>query len=166
MKASFKLFLFVVSLISFAGACQAQQAQQAPQTAQAPHALTREQQAQLDKQDQDIAQVASTIVKMVDENKAGDIWDLSSPLARKVITRDDFVKKVTNDRAALGAAGMRMPMGVRHLHFDGTGNMPAGSYITVTFDTQFSQAQKSSREIVTFILDPDNSWRFAGYSVR
>jgi uncharacterized protein YneR len=61
---------------------------------------------------------------------------------------------------------MRMPMGVRHLRYDGTGNMPAGAFINVAFDTQFSNARQGSREMVTFMLDQDNMWRFVGYAVR
>jgi hypothetical protein len=44
--------------------------------------------------------------------------------------------------------------------------MPAGAYLNILFDTQFSQASQSSREMVTFILDSDKVWRFVGYSVR
>ncbi|VXC98240.1 conserved exported hypothetical protein [Burkholderia sp. 8Y] len=134
--------------------------------AQPAPSLTREQQAGLDKQDHDIAQMADVIVKMIDQNKTGEVWDAGSAVAKKVITREDFVNKVTHDRAALGTAAMRMPMGVKHLHFDGTGNMPAGWFMSVSFDTQFSQARQSAREVVTFVLDPDRVWRFAGYSVR
>jgi len=57
-------------------------------------------------------------------------------------------------------------MGVKHYRYDGTGNMPAGAYINILFDTQFGQASQSSREMVTFILDSDKVWRFVGYSVR
>jgi hypothetical protein len=134
--------------------------------AQPAPSLTREQQAGLDKQDQDIAQMADVIVKMIDQNKTGEVWDAGSAVAKKVISREDFVSKVTRDRAALGTPGMRMPMGVKHLHFDGTGNMPAGWFMSVSFDTQFSQARQSAREVVTFMLDPDRVWRFVGYSVR
>lgn len=162
MKTSTKLWLSGISSMSFCIACQAQPV---PQTGPAP-SLTREQQAGLDKQDQDIAEMAGTIVKMIDQNKAGDVWDVSSDVAKRVIAREDFVSKVSRDRATLGTPGMRMPMGVKHLHFDGTGNMPAGWFMSVTFDTQFSQPQQPSREVVTFILDADRSWRFVGYSVR
>ncbi|WP_244817650.1 DUF4019 domain-containing protein [Caballeronia sp. Lep1P3] len=134
--------------------------------AQPVPSLTRDQQAGLDKQDQDIAQMAGAIVKMIDENRAGEVWDASSAVAKKVITREDFIGKITRDRAALGTPGMRMPMGVKHLHFDGSGNMPAGWFMSVSFDTQFSQARQSSREVVTFMLDADRTWRFVGYSVR
>jgi hypothetical protein len=156
MKTSTKQWLSALSLMSFGIVSLAQPAP----------SLTPEQQAGLDKQDRDVAQLADVIVKMIDENKAGDVWDASSAVAKKVITREGFVTKVSQDRGALGKPGLRMPMGVKHLHFDGTGNMPAGWFMSVAFDTQFSQARQSAREVVTFVLDADKVWRFAGYSVR
>ncbi|SAK46980.1 membrane protein [Caballeronia catudaia] len=172
MKARITLSLGALLLLSTSIACQAQQAQPAPQQPQAAaeaaaaRPLTKEQQAALDKQDQDVAQVASAIIRLIDQNKSGEVWDQGSPIAKQIISRDDFVKKITRDRGPLGAPGIRMPMGVKHYRYDGTGNMPAGAYINVLFDTQFSQAPQSSREMVTFILDSDNVWRFVGYTVR
>ncbi|MDR5740369.1 MULTISPECIES: DUF4019 domain-containing protein [unclassified Caballeronia] len=169
MNTNTKLWLSGLSLMSLlvsaGGTAQAQQTQPAPQPRPAP-SLTREQQANLDKLDQDIAEAAIAIVKLIDQNKPGEVWDGASAVAKKIITREDFVNKVTRDRAALGAPGIRMPMGVKHLQFDGTGNMPAGSFMSVAFETQFSDARQSSRESVTFILDPDRRWRFVGYAVR
>ncbi|SAK51800.1 membrane protein [Caballeronia temeraria] len=168
MKSSIILSLAALVLASTSIACQAQQTQQTqkPQQPAVVRPLTKEQQAALDKQDQDVAQVASAVVRLIDQNKAGDVWDQASPIAKQIISRDDFVKKVTRDRSPLGAPGLRMPMGVKHYRYDGSGNMPAGAYLNILFDTQFAQVSQSSREMVTFILDSDNVWRFVGYSVR
>ncbi|KXU82033.1 hypothetical protein CR51_42900 [Caballeronia megalochromosomata] len=168
MKSRITASLAALLLLSASIACHAQQAQPSQQAVQQadPRSLTKEQQAALDKQDQDIAQVALAIVRLIDQNKAGEVWDQASPIAKQIISRDDFMKKVTRDRSSLGAPGLRMPMGVKHYRYDGTGNMPAGAYINILFDTQFSQASQSSREMVTFILDSDKVWRFVGYSVR
>ncbi|WP_250516588.1 DUF4019 domain-containing protein [Caballeronia sp. INDeC2] len=168
MKSRFTVFLAALLLLSASNASHAQQAQPPQQAVQSavPQSLTKEQQAALDQQDQDIARVASAIVKLIDENKAGDVWNQASPIAKKIIARDDFMKKIARDRSPLGPPGLRMPMGVKHYRYDGTGNMPAGAYINVLFDTQFSQASQSARENVTFILDSDQVWRFVGYSLR
>jgi len=80
--------------------------------------------------DQDIAEAATAIVRMIDQKKAGEVWDGSSAVVKKIISREDFANKVTRDQAALGTPGMRMPLGVKHLQFDGTGNMPAGSFMS------------------------------------
>lgn len=168
MNARIKPSLGALLLISTSVACQAQQAPapQQPIQSAAARSLTKEQQDALDKQDQDIAQVALAIVRLIDQSKTGEVWDQASPIAKQIISRDDFTKKITHDRAPLGTPGMRMPMGVKHYHYDGSGNMPAGAYINILFDTQFSQASRSAREMVTFILDSDKVWRFVGYSVR
>ncbi len=170
MKNNMKLWLAALSLMSFGVVSEAQQSleHKRAQQAQQPivQSITPEQQAALDKQDQDIAQVALNIVRMIDQNKAGEVWDTASPVGKKVISRDDFLKKIAHDRGALGTPGMRMPMGLRHLRYDGSGNMPAGAFINVSFDTQFSNVPQSARENVTFILDADNNWRFVGYAIR
>ncbi|SAL44471.1 membrane protein [Caballeronia peredens] len=169
MKARIKLSLGMFLSMSFGVASHAQQqtppVQPTVQPA-VPRGLTKEQQAALDKQDQEIAQVAQNIVKFLDQDKAAEVWDGASPVAKRIISRDAFVQKVAHDRAILGAPGMRMPMGIRHYRYDGTGNLPAGAYINVMFDTQFAQAKGSALEMVTFYLDADNIWRFVGYSVH
>jgi hypothetical protein len=170
MNTSMKLWLAALSLMSFGVVSEAQQSleHKRAQQAQQPfvQSITPEQQAALDRQDQEIAQVALNIVRMIDQGKIGEVWDNASPVGKQVISRDDFLKKVMRDRGALGAPGMRMPMGVRHLRYDGSGKMPAGSFINVSFDTQFSNAPQSAREMVTFVLDADNNWRFVGYAIR
>jgi long-subunit fatty acid transport protein len=170
MKNSMKLWLAALSLMSFGVVSEAQESleHKRAQQAQQPVAqsITPEQQAALDKLDQDIAQTALNIVRMIDQDRAGEVWDTASPVGKKVISRDDFLKKIAHDRGALGSPGMRMPMGVRHLRYDGTGNMPAGAFVNVSFDTQFGKLPQSSREMVTFILDADNNWRFVGYAIR
>ena len=168
MKSRFSVSLAAFLLFSAGVACHAQQTQPAQQAVQpaATRSLTKEQQAALDQQDRDIAQVASSIIRLIDQNKAGDVWDQASPIAKQIVSHKDFMKKIAHDRLPLDAPGLRMPMGVKHYRYDGTGNMPAGAYINILFDTQFSQASQSSREMVTFILDSDKVWRFVGYSVR
>lgn len=169
MKARLKLSLCALVLMSTGMASQAQQqAQPVQKPAQpaTPRGLSKEQQAALDKQDQDIAQAALNIVRMIDESKMSEVWDDASPVAKQIISREAFQQRIANDRALLGAPGMRMPLGVKHFRYDGSGNLPAGAYINVSFDTQFSKNSRSALEMVTFILDSDNIWRFAGYSVH
>ena len=44
--------------------------------------------------------------------------------------------------------------------------MPAGNYINVVFATRFANAAEPVRELVSFHLDEDKTWRVSGYSVR
>ena len=44
--------------------------------------------------------------------------------------------------------------------------MPAGNYFNVVFATGFANAAEPVRELVSFHLDEDKTWRVSGYSVR
>ncbi|KMZ13320.1 Membrane-fusion protein [Candidatus Burkholderia humilis] len=170
MNLRMKLWLAALLLMSFGVVSEAQETQQYKQAQQAQQpakrSLTREQQAALDQQDQALGQAALVLIKMIDENKASELWDTSSAITHKIVSRSDFVAKVASDRAALGTPGTRMPLGVRHLQTDGSGGAPADLYVNVAFDTRFSKTPRNMQEIITFVLEADNTWRFAGYSIH
>ena len=44
--------------------------------------------------------------------------------------------------------------------------VPEGLYINVSFPTRFAKAPQPVRELVSFRLDEDKTWRLAGYSLR
>lgn len=44
--------------------------------------------------------------------------------------------------------------------------VPEGLYVNVSFPTRFAKAQQPVRELVSFRLDEDKTWRLAGYSLR
>jgi hypothetical protein len=172
MNTKMKLWLAALSLMSFGVASAAQEIQQQKQAQQAQQAqqpvkraLTSEQQALLDQQDQALGQAALVLIKKIDENKAGEVWDISSAVTHKIVSRQDFIARVGSQRAVLGTAGTRMPLGVHHLRIDGKSGVPAGLYVNVAFDTRFSGAARNVQEMVSFVLDADNVWRFAGYSI-
>jgi hypothetical protein len=164
-----KLLLAALSLMSCGIVSEAQDTQRYKQAqeAQKPvkRALTRDEQAALDQQDQALGQAALVIMKMIDENKAGAVWDTSSAITRKITSRSQFLSKLASDRAPLGTPGVRMPLGVHHLRADGSGGTPAGLYVNAVFDTRYSGAPRNVQEMVTFVLEADNVWRFAGYSL-
>jgi hypothetical protein len=133
MNTRLTIWLAALLLMSLSVFCNAQEAPRG-----LTPGLTPEQQAALDQRDQNVSQAALNIVRFIDGDKIGEIWDTASQMGKKIISRDDFIKKIAQERSALGTPGMRMPMGLKHLHFDGTGNLPAGAFINVAFDTQFS----------------------------
>ena len=169
--------LLAVSLLAFAGAAIAQQPQQQPartaapaarpaQPAQQAPALTPQQRAALTKQDADMTQAAGQVVKMVDTNRIGEVWDGASPIMKRLVTKDEFIKQVTIDRNKLGAAGARGQAVVSRSQFAAGGQVPAGLYINVNFPTKFAKAPQPVRELVSFRLDEDKTWRVSGYSLR
>jgi hypothetical protein len=169
MNSKMKIWLVGLSLMSFGivSAAQENDRQKQVQQAQQPikRSLTSEQQALLDQQDQALGQAALVLIKKLDENKAGEVWDISSSVTHKIVSRADFIARVASERAALGTPGTRMPLGVHHLRTDGKNGPPAGLYVNVTFDTRFSGAPRNVQEMLTFVLEADNVWRFAGYSI-
>jgi len=128
--------------------------------------LTTEQKAALAKMNQLAAQNAQRIATMVDQGKAGDVWDASSSAAKQAVTRDDFVKATSADRAKLGNASSRKVVRVTHTFSKGDAKLPAGYYTNVIFATQFSSNKQPVRELVSFHLDSDKQWRVSGYTVH
>lgn len=171
--------LLAVSLLAFAGAAIAQQPQQQPARTAAPAArpaqqpaaqqapaLTPQQRAALAKQDTDMTQAAGQVVRMVDTNRIGEVWDGASPTMKRLVTKDEFIKQVTIDRNKLGTAGARGQAVVSRSQFAAGGQVPAGLYINVNFPTKFAKAPQPVRELVSFRLDEDKTWRVSGYSLR
>jgi glucose/arabinose dehydrogenase len=176
MKMNDRKLLLAASLLACASVAAAQQArpQTAPATAparptqpaqQAP-ALTPEQRAALAKQDAEITRAATQVLQLVDTNRIGEVWDGASPTMKKLVSRDEFIKQITIDRNKLGASGARSKAVVSRSQFAAGGQVPAGLYINVSFQTKFAKAPQPVRELVSFRLDEDKTWRVSGYSLR
>lgn len=136
-----------------------------PAAAQQP-ALTPEQRAALAKQDADMTRGAQQVIALVDGNRVGEVWDGASPTMKRLVTKDEFVKQVTIDRNRLGAPGARGKAVISRSQFAAGGQVPAGLYINVNFPTKFAKAPQPVRELVSFHLDDDKTWRVSGYSLR
>jgi hypothetical protein len=73
-----------------------------PATAGAP-ALTAAQQAQVQKQDAEMGAAAVKAAQLVDANRAGELWDGASAVARRAVPKAAFVSQLTTERTRLGA---------------------------------------------------------------
>ena len=153
-------------LIGFAGVASAQN--QPAQTQQKPAAqqLTPEQRAAIQKQNQVLVQYAESITSMIDNGQSGQVWDQASDVAKKTVSRDQFVKATESDRAKLGKVTSRKVEGVTRALSNGKEKLPEGLYVNVNFATKFSNEAKPVRELVSFHLDSDKKWRLSGYTVR
>lgn len=141
----------------------------APQTSPAtavPQGLTPEQQAQVARQDAEMAAAAQQVLQMIDGNRAGEVWDGASQATRGAVGRDEFVRQLAADRGQLGAASSRGAPMVSRSQFGAGEAVPAGIYINVAFPTTFASQPQPIRELVSFRLDEDRTWRVSGYSVR
>lgn len=162
MKTAIPSFL-LISLLAFGGPLAAQQAAPAPAQQQQ---LTPEQQAQVARQDAEISKAAASVVQLVDTGKTGEVWDGASAVAKGAVKRDDFVGQIGADRQKLGAPSERKQMAVTRAAYAAGGQVPAGNYLNVVYATKFANAAEPVRELVSFHLDEDNTWRVSGYSVR
>lgn len=163
----FKSIALAVALSACMGLAAAQEpAAQPPQQPAPAQQLTPEQQEQLARQDQEMANAAQQIVQMIDADRIGDVWDLSTEVVKQLVPRDGFVQQVAADRARLGApAGRGQPV-VTRTQFQEGAEVPAGLYINIAFPARFANAAEPVRELVSFRLDEDQVWRVSGYSLR
>jgi hypothetical protein len=102
---------------------------------------------------------------MVDRNQLGELWDGASSVAKGAVARDRFVRQLSARRQALGALATRQQVAVTRAAYAAGGQVPAGNYINVEYATRFAGEPQPVRELVSFRLDEDNTWRVSGYSV-
>lgn len=160
-------FSVLASLLVVATAASAQQAATpAPAPAAQAQQLTAEQQAQVARQDAEMSGAAAQVIQLMDQGKSAEIWDGASPVAKAVVNRQDFVTQIAADRTRLGAPTERKQVAVTRAAYAAGGAVPAGNYINVVFATRFANAAEPVRELVSFHLDDDKTWRVSGYSVR
>ncbi|MDR1075626.1 MAG: DUF4019 domain-containing protein [Xanthomonadaceae bacterium] len=137
----------------------------APPQAQAPE-LTPEQQAQVQRQNEEVSNAAERVVQLVDQGRFAEIWAGVSPVAKAVTQEAEFARQVGQDRERLGAVESRRQANINRVMYREGGEVPAGHYITVVYAAKFANAAQPIQELVSFHLDPDEVWRVAGYSVR
>ena len=71
-----------------------------PATAGSP-ALTAAQQAQVQKQDAEMGAAAVKAAQLVDANRAGELWDGASAVARRAVPKAAFVSQLAAERTRL-----------------------------------------------------------------
>ncbi|MEB2230096.1 DUF4019 domain-containing protein [Xanthomonas campestris] len=137
-----------------------------PAAAPAATAPTAAQQAQLAKQNTEMTQAALRVAQMVDGTQVGPLWDGASSVAKKAVTREQFVGQIGSQRTQLGPVVGRGQGAVTRVKYGPGAQVPEGLYINVSFPTRFAKAPQPVRELVSFRLDEDKTWRLAGYSLR
>ncbi len=110
------------------------------------------------------AQVAAASwLALVDAGDFAGSWDLSAALFRQAVTQAAWVKQLGEVRAALGKLDARKLRSSTPT--DRLPDQPDGKYVVLEYDASFAR-KPSAIETVTTMLDPDGSWRVAGYFVR
>lgn len=104
------------------------------------------------------------VVMAVDEGQVARLWDEASAVTKKSVTRDAFIAGINKSRLPLGKTANRNWLSVRRQSGDGNA-LPPGLYASTEFLAEFPGKQPI-RELVSFRLDEDGIWRFAGYAVQ
>ena len=128
--------------------------------------LTAEQQAQVGRQNARMSKAAAQVIQLVDQNRIAEVWEGASAVAKSVVSKGSFINQVASDRQKLGAPSERKQVGVTRAAYAAGGQVPAGNYINVVYATKFANAPQPVRELVSFHLDNDKTWRVSGYSLR
>ncbi|KRA70723.1 hypothetical protein ASD78_18000 [Lysobacter sp. Root667] len=111
-----------------------------------------------------IRDAALRVASSVDAGQAAKLWDEASVVTKKSLTRDAFVAGITKSRQPLGKTPSRSWLSVRRQSGDGSA-LPPGLYASTEFLAEFA-GKPPVRELVSFRLDEDGIWRFAGYAVQ
>jgi hypothetical protein len=85
-------------------------------------------------------------------------------VTKKTVARDAFVAGITKSRQPLGRIANRNWLSVRRQFGDGQA-LPSGLYASAEFLAE-AAGKPPVRELVSFRLDEDGVWRFAGYAVQ
>lgn len=135
-----------------------------PAAAAAP--ASAEQREALARQDAQMSAAATQVAVLIDGGRAGEVWDGASEVMRKAASRADFIQAMNADRQRLGALAQRAQPSVTRVQYAAGGAVPQGLYLNVSFATRFANSAQPVRELVSFRLDEDRTWRVSGYSVR
>lgn len=109
---------------------------------------------------------ALEVLNQIDRNGLAVIWDNASELTRKTVTRDVFVKNVQSARSKVGSPTSRRWLAVtRQLVGKENPQLINNVFVSVSFASTFSNKQTLT-ELISFRLDSDGQWRFAGYAIQ
>ncbi len=111
-----------------------------------------------------VRDAAQRVAMAMDAGQAAKLWDEASVVTRKSVTRDAFIAGISKARQPLGKATGRNWVSVRRQAGDGKA-LPSGLYASVEFLVEFA-GKRTMRELVSFRLDEDGTWRFSGYVVQ
>lgn len=102
----------------------------------------------------------------VDAGQAAQLWQSASQVTRGAIQQKAFVAALVQARRPFGQPVRRQwtAINLRDVTVQ-QGTAKPGRYGNVDFDTLFADNQRG-HELVTFRLDEDGQWRFAGYVIE
>jgi hypothetical protein len=163
MKAAVQPMLALLLALAAAAAAQPQSR---PADGAQPPQMTRQEKAKREAQEAEMTRAAQQVMALVDAGRIGEVWDGASSAMKRAVPRDEFTRQVTIDRKRLGTPRDRGIAVVTRIEYPAGARVPQGLYINVATPTTFANAQQPVRELVSFRLDEDRTWRVSGYSLR
>ena len=106
---------------------------------------------------------AEAFLHLVDTDQYAKSWQISASLLKGKISEQEWVDQLQRTRAITGALVERTQDSISYS--TSAKDSPEGEYVLITFDTTF-KAKSEVSELVTVMLDKDNTWRVAGYFIK
>ncbi len=106
---------------------------------------------------------AKSWIKLVDQGKYSDAWDVAAEYLKNAVSKEDFAKSLGTARKPLGSVkSVELKSKQYATSLPGA---PDGEYVVIQFKTAF-QNKKSAVETITPMLDKDKKWRVSGYFIK
>lgn len=112
-----------------------------------------------------VAAAGAEVTKIVDESRYGELWDGASPVVKQLLPRAEFDAGLGKTRQPLGTPSGRTWVALFRTQMGADQGQLAGDYVNIEYETRFDKGEVK-RELVSFRLDADKVWRFAGYALR
>lgn len=96
---------------------------------------------------------------LLDDSQFDQSWDNAASAVQKAISKEQWVKVLTEHRPALGKVSARVLRDTRATNT--LPGAPEGRYVTVQYDTTFEH--KKGIETITSMLDVSGQWKVSGY---
>ena len=112
----------------------------------------------------ELIQTALTGLRQIDENRSGELWDVTSAFVRTKLPREEFVSGVQRARQTVGSVTRRDWASVVRIRYQDDSSVPNGLYANVDFATRLSDG-KTVYEMVSLRLEP-SGWKLTGYVPR
>ncbi|MFZ1887402.1 MAG: DUF4019 domain-containing protein [Candidatus Binataceae bacterium] len=117
-----------------------------------------------EKADETAAQaVALRWLHEIDAGQYAQAWQQAAAPVKAATTADQFVRKMDETRALLGAVTSRKFESATYA--PSLPGAPPGKYVVVVYATDFA-GRRAAKEIVTPMLEKDGHWRVSGYYIR
>lgn len=96
---------------------------------------------------------------LVDDGQFDKSWDNAAKAVQKTVSKDQWIKVLTDNRPKLGKLVSRNLKATRAATI--LPGAPKGEYVVVEYDTAFEH--KKGVETITSMLDESGQWKVSGY---